>query len=171
MLLPQGQALRAQLQPGTIPLATATPQTEETAATVNRVLARINKPIGPRAEELCARVTPSHSIEWQVPAEARKTRAAFTRANSKIQPDQTGHLTVTMAILRELGEEIAAAWMNGQRLASLLGFAARDEVRNHAGKLMNPNGAGQTQGLRRQGAHRVGLTFKNAPNRTPRFFF
>ena len=112
--------LSARLKPKIIALATITPQTEDPATPMNRVLARMNQRITTLAAELKANVVPAHATYWDVLAEGRKTQADFTLAGDRIHPNPPGHVAVAMAMLKGLGEDKAAAWLREERLAKAL---------------------------------------------------
>ena len=112
--------LSARLKPKIIALATITPQTEDPATPMNRVLARMNQRITTFATELKARVLPTNATYWDVLAEGRRTQADFTLAGDRIHPNPTGHVAVAMAMLNGLSEDKAAAWLREERLAKAL---------------------------------------------------
>ena len=112
--------LSARLKPKIIALATITPQTEDPATPMNRVLARMNQRITTLAAELKANVVPTNATYWDVLAEGRKTQADFTLAGDRIHPNPPGHVAVAMAMLKGLDEDKAAAWLREERLAKAL---------------------------------------------------
>ncbi len=112
--------LSARLKPKIIALATITPQTEDPATPMNRVLARMNQRITTLAAELKANLVPTNATYWDVLAEGRKTQADFTLAGDRIHPNPPGHVAVAMAMLKGLGEDKAAAWLREERLAKAL---------------------------------------------------
>jgi len=112
--------LSARLKPKVIALATITPQTEDPATPVNRVLARMNQRITTLAAELKANVVPTHATYWDVLAEGRKIQSDFTLAGDRIHPNAPGHVAVAMAMFKGLSEDKAAAWLREERLAKAL---------------------------------------------------
>jgi lysophospholipase L1-like esterase len=108
--------LREKLQPKVIALATVTPQTEDPATPVNRVLARMNQRITTLAAELKANVVPTQASYWETLAEGRKTQADFTLAADRIHPNATGHVAMAMAMLKGLSDDKAAAWLREEKL-------------------------------------------------------
>jgi hypothetical protein len=112
--------LREKLQPKVIALATVTPQTEDPATPVNRVLARMNQRITTLAAEIKANVVPTQASYWETLAEGRKTQADFTLAADRIHPNATGHVAVAMAMLKGLSDDKAGAWLREEKLTPAL---------------------------------------------------
>ena len=112
--------LSARLTPKVVALATVTPQTEDPATPMNRVLARMNQRITTLAAELKANVVRTNATYWHVLAEGRKIQADFSLAGDRIHPNQPGHVAVAMAMLEGLGEEKASTWLREERLAKAL---------------------------------------------------
>ena len=112
--------LSARLTPKVVALATVTPQTEDPATPMNRVLARMNQRITTLAAELKANVVPTNATYWRVLWEGRKIQADFSLAGDRIHPNQPGHVALAMAMLEGLGEEKASTWLREERLAKAL---------------------------------------------------
>lgn len=120
------ERLREKLQPRVTGLATITPQTEDPQTPKNRVMARMNQRIATLAREINARVLPTQQAYWDALELGRRRQGDFSLAGDRIHPNGIGHAAMAMGMLKGLGEEKAAAWLQTEQLGkSLAGLASR----------------------------------------------
>jgi lysophospholipase L1-like esterase len=119
-------ALKERLHAKVVALATATMNTEDPDSPKNRLMAQLNRRVAKLAQELGCRLLPTNATAWDVLRQGRRLRPDFHVTYDFVHPNEAGHLAIAIAMLRGLGEEVAAKRLADQRLAAVLRKAAGD---------------------------------------------
>jgi lysophospholipase L1-like esterase len=114
-------ALQARLKPKVTAVATATLCTEdEQQSPKNRVMASLNYRLAELAGESRLFVLPTHATMADVLRRGRLLNPEFHVTGDYVHPNEAGHISIAMGMLRGLGETEAARALDDQRLAKIL---------------------------------------------------
>ncbi len=113
-------ALRARLHPQVTALAGATLCTEDLTSPKNHILDNLNAQAATLAKELNLLWLPTNETMRDVLQQGRRLKPDFHVTYDYVHPNEPGHIGIAIAMLRGLGEEVAAKTLADQRLPKAL---------------------------------------------------
>jgi len=120
-------ALRERVHPKELALASIPLCTEDLHSPKNRLIAVMNDRVKALAAKEKARYLPVFETMAETLRKGRDLRPDFNLSPDFVHPAGAGHLAIAIAMLRGIGEEDAARWLDENPLKTALDQAAKDQ--------------------------------------------